>query len=113
MGKLRDLVVVTGTYESNGETKKRYENIGALMESNDGGQYIMLKRTFNPAGVPNPENRDSVLVGMFESNRDQQRPQASQQQGQQYHQQQQQQASQNMQAPGSAQPADFDSDIPF
>jgi hypothetical protein len=24
-----------------------------------------MKRTFNPAGVPNPENRDTIVVSMF------------------------------------------------
>lgn len=37
MPKLKDLAVVVGTYEKNGETKKRYQNIGALMSANDGG----------------------------------------------------------------------------
>ena len=31
---------------------------------NDNGQFLMLKRTFNPAGVPG--DRDTVLVSMFE-----------------------------------------------
>ena len=64
--KLYDLTVKTGEYtDSSGATKGRYENIGSVME-NDKGQFMMLKRTFNPAGVPNSDGRDSVLVSMFE-----------------------------------------------
>lgn len=39
--------------------------MGTLMEGNDGGQVILLKRTFNPAGVPNPDGRDTVMLSMF------------------------------------------------
>ena len=62
--KLFDLVVKVGEYTNNqGETKARYENIGSVMR-NDKGQFAMLKKTFNPAGVPG--DRDSILVSMFE-----------------------------------------------
>jgi len=64
--KIKDLAVKTGTYQAGGATKNRYENIGSLMQSDDGSQFIIMKRTFNPAGVPNPENKDSVLVSVFD-----------------------------------------------
>jgi len=31
---------------------------------------MILDRTFNPAGVPNPDNKSSVLVSMFKADRD-------------------------------------------
>ena len=85
MQKLYDLAVKTGEYQnSQGETKGRYENIGSLMQ-NENGQFLILKRTFNPAGVPNPDCKDSVLVSCFEPKNDnqqqrQQQPRQSQQQ---------------------------------
>lgn len=73
--KLYDLVVKTGEYVSNGETKGRYENVGSMMQG-DNGQFMILKRTFNPAGVANPENKDSVIVSCFEpKDQNQQAPQ--------------------------------------
>lgn len=42
-----DLAVKTGEYESNGQTKGRYENIGKVLR-NDNGQFMLLKKTFNP-----------------------------------------------------------------
>lgn len=67
MRKLYDLAVKTGEYtDRNGDTKGRWQNVGSVIEGSDGGQFIMLDRTFNPAGVPNPDNRSSVLVSMFE-----------------------------------------------
>lgn len=63
--KIKDLAVVTGTYQSNGETKKRYANVGALMES-DNGQFLMLNAHFNPAGVPRKDGSESILVSMFD-----------------------------------------------
>jgi len=95
--KLYDVCVKTGSYTNNqGETKNRYENIGTVMQGDDGGQFMLLKTTFNPAGVPNPENRDTVMCSMFEprtqdmQNQLQQPPaqqQAPQMQPQQYPQQ--------------------------
>ena len=64
--KLQDIAVKTGEYtNAQGETKGRYENIGSLMQGDD-GQFLILKRTFNIAGVPNPENKDSVIASLFE-----------------------------------------------
>lgn len=61
-----DVCVRVGTYEKNGETKSRYENIGAKWEKEDGGTFVTIKRTFNPAGVPNPDNKDSIILSIFE-----------------------------------------------
>lgn len=62
--KLYDLAVKTGSYtDSQGNDKGRYENIGAMLEG-DKGPFLMLKRTFNPAGVNS--DRESILVSMFE-----------------------------------------------
>jgi len=63
MIKKYDLAVKVGQYTTRtGETKNRYENIGAIMEG-DNGQFMFLKRTFNPAGVNS--DKESILVSMF------------------------------------------------
>lgn len=65
MKKVFDLAVKTGSYtNAAGEQKNRYENVGSIMEG-DSGQFIILNRTFNPAGVPNPDNKSSVIISMF------------------------------------------------
>ena len=65
--KTHDLAVKTGTYtDRNGNEKGRWQNVGSVLETNDGGRVILLNRTFNPAGVPNPEGRDTVMLSMFE-----------------------------------------------
>ncbi len=75
--KKYDLAVVTGTYTDNsGAQKNRYQNVGAVMEKEDGGTFIMLERWFNPAGVPNPDNRSNLLLSMFPP-KDQQQQQQS------------------------------------
>jgi len=49
--KKYDICAVTGEYtNSQGETKKRYLNVGAVLDSGD-GPYIVLEKWFNPAGV--------------------------------------------------------------
>ncbi len=73
--KTHDLVVKVGEYTTrDGQTKARYEQVGALMQG-DNGPFVMLKRTFNPAGVPS-DGRDNILVSAFEPRNDGQRQQA-------------------------------------
>ena len=64
MAKLFDLVVKTGSYtNNNGEEKARYKNVGACMEGREGGMFLLLDRTFNPAGVGEGE---ACIVSMFD-----------------------------------------------
>lgn len=66
MKRVYDLAVKTGTYQKDGQTKNRYEKIGNIFEG-DNGMFMVLNRTFNPAGVPNPDNKTSVIVSMFQA----------------------------------------------
>jgi len=67
--KVYDLSVKTGTYESNGETKGRYQNIGVMLEKDDRGRFIIMEPWFNPAGVPHEAGK-GVMVSMFEPRQD-------------------------------------------
>lgn len=65
--KIYDLGVKTGTYtDANGETKGRWENVGSVLQMDDGGKLILLKRSFNPAGVPFKDGSDQIALAMFE-----------------------------------------------
>lgn len=73
MAKLYDLAVKTGTYQKDGETKNRYQNIGAIIEGNH-GPYMLLERTFNPAGVAGQDDRSSVIISLFKVKGDRAEP---------------------------------------
>lgn len=65
--KLYDITAVTGEYtDRNGQQKKRYQNVGAVMQGQNGGQYIVLERWFNPAGLPDQQGRGSVILSCYE-----------------------------------------------
>lgn len=65
--KVGDICVKVSSYtDKDGNTKNRYENIGNVFEKEDGGKFYTLKRTFSPAGVPNPDNKDSVILSIFD-----------------------------------------------
>lgn len=65
--KVYDLSVVVGQYQDGGQTKNRYQNIGVVMAKDDGGKFILLERSFNPAGIPHdPAKGNSIMVSMFE-----------------------------------------------
>lgn len=63
MTKVFDLAVKVGTYQKDGETKNRYKNVGSVMQG-EHGQFLLLDKTFNPAGVMT--DKDSVMISMFE-----------------------------------------------
>ena len=65
--KTHDLAVKVGSYtNSEGNEKGRYINVGLVLHDDDGKSMILLNRTFNPAGVPNPDNKDTVIISKFE-----------------------------------------------
>ena len=105
--KLYDLAVKTGEYKANdGSVKGRWQNIGAVMQSDDGSKFIMLAKWFNPAGVPDLNGKgatsESILLSMFPpKDKDGQQQPA-----------QQTQQTQRAPAPAGG-PADMDDDIPF
>lgn len=63
---ISDVCVKVGTYEKDGKTVNKYENVGAKWQKDDNSTFVTLKRTFNPAGVPNPDNKDSIILAIFD-----------------------------------------------
>lgn len=66
MKKKYDLAVKTGTYEKNGETKNKYQNVGVVMEKDDGSKFLLIDPLFNFGAVRREDGRDMVIVSMFE-----------------------------------------------
>ncbi len=80
MKKIKDLAVKTGSYTTkDGETKNKYENIGAIVEGQDGSKFMFLKRSFNPAGVPFKDGSTDIIVSLFDVKKDGEAPQQAQQ----------------------------------
>jgi hypothetical protein len=80
--KLYDLAVKTGEYTTQGgETKARWQNVGSVFQGQDGGQFILLSKWFNPAGVPDLSGKggDSIIVSCFEPRQDGERQAPAQQ----------------------------------
>jgi len=74
--KRYDIVAKTGTYtNAQGEEKNRYLNVGAVIQGQN-GPYIMLNKTFNPAGLAEPD-RESIILSLFEAKQRDSAPQAS------------------------------------
>ena len=105
--KTHDLVITTGEYQDRqtGQTKRRYQTVGALMQG-DNGPFIMLAKWFNPAGAFDSRGGENLLISCFEPR------QQGQQAQQQRPAQQQQPAPQNNQHKSSG-GEEWDSDIPF
>lgn len=65
--KVKDIVVRVREYQDrDGNNKAQWANVGTLMRGDDGNEFILLDRHFNPAGIANPENRGNVLLSMFD-----------------------------------------------
>src|SRR4030066_1563551 len=64
--KIYDLAVATRRYtDRDGKEKSSYENVGSVLEMDDGGRMILLKGSFSPAGVPFKDGSDQVIISMF------------------------------------------------
>jgi hypothetical protein len=58
--------VKVGSYtDKDGKQKNKYVNVGSVFKDDNGHPFMLMDRTFNPAGCPNPDNRDSVLISFF------------------------------------------------
>lgn len=65
--KKYDIAVKTGSYTgSDGTPKSRYQNVGALMENDDGQPFLVLVRWFNPSGVEYTPGKDAIILSLFE-----------------------------------------------
>jgi len=79
MAKKYDLVVKVGEYTDNqGQTKGRFKNVGVMMDGQN-GPYLLLDRTFNPAGVGGNDGRESIIISMYEPKQDGNQPSQAQQ----------------------------------
>lgn len=66
MAKKYDLAVKVGSYtDRDGKEKNKWQNIGVVLDGKY-GPYILLNRSFNPAGVPCDPSSDVISVSMFE-----------------------------------------------
>lgn len=73
--KVYDLVVTTGQYvDKQGNQKREYETIGTVFQGQK-GMYAIMKKTFNPAGVPS--DRSSFFVNFYEPRDRNQAPRAN------------------------------------
>ena len=62
--KLYDVCAGTRRYTSNGQEKTAYENIGAIIMS-ENRPYMMLKAHFNPAAIQRKESSESITLSHF------------------------------------------------
>jgi len=67
--KIKDLAVKVSEYtDKTGAKKGRWQNVGAVMQGDDGSKFIMLAKWFNPAGVQDLSGKggESLLLSMFD-----------------------------------------------
>ena len=72
--KTHNLAIPAGQYvDKNGQTKTKWENVGAVFQADCGKSFVTLKRTFNPAGVPlddKESNRENIIINLFNAEKD-------------------------------------------
>ena len=114
MAKVYDLVIKTSEYTDNqNQVKGKYTKLGVVMSGQDGGQFMLLEPCVDIAGclmlqnimasAKGQQERDSVMVSMFEPQQQGQQPQGNNnQQPQQGQPQQQPQGQQQPQPQGNA-----------
>lgn len=66
--KIGDLAIKVGEYEKDGQKKGEYENVGALMQGDDGNEFVLLNNSaLNPslAMIANRDRKRRVLISVF------------------------------------------------
>lgn len=63
--KIYDLAVKVGSYQKDGQEKGRYQNIGAVLQKDDGGKFLIIESWFNPAGIAHEPGK-GIMVSMFD-----------------------------------------------
>ena len=68
--KIKNLSVKTREYKDrDGNSKANYQNVGAIMENDNGKQFMLIDKFINFAGLPDfsgKENSASLLVNIFD-----------------------------------------------
>lgn len=65
MKKLYDVVAKVGEYQKDGDTKARWQTVGAVLEG-ENGPFMLLAKWFNPAGVIDAKGGESVMLSLFQ-----------------------------------------------
>lgn len=110
--KTHDLAIKVGEYEVNGEKKGRYKNVGAIMQNEDGGTFVLFDATCLPMEIQylaNPKRQDKVIISAFEPRQNNDGGKA---QGKGQQQQSGSKGRQISNNPDDRRP-DFDDEIPF
>lgn len=70
--RVKNAVVKVGSYQdrNTGETKGSFKSVGSLMRNDDGTHFLILDRTFNPAGVADPQGRGSIIINLWDDRED-------------------------------------------
>lgn len=80
MSKKYDVVAAVGQYvDQSGQQKTKFENVGAVIQNSNGGFNLLLNKTFNPAGLAQPD-KESVILSLFEPQQRAQQAMPAQQQ---------------------------------
>lgn len=65
--KKYEVVAKIGSWtDKEGKSKNKYLNVGTVFQNDDNRMFMVLNRSFNPAGVPNPENKEAVILSFFD-----------------------------------------------
>ena len=68
--KVKNLSVKTREYTKDGVKKANWQNIGVIMENDQGKQFILIDRWVNLAGLPDfsdKPNPSAVMVNIFDA----------------------------------------------
>lgn len=64
--KIKDAAVVTSKFNSNGQDKSRWTNVGALFQNDDGSMFLSLNAFFNFSALQRKDGSDRVIIGLFD-----------------------------------------------
>lgn len=62
--KKYDVSAKVGSYQKDGQTKAIWKTVGQVRDDGN-GEYLLLDKTFNPAGIPCEPHKDQISLSLF------------------------------------------------
>jgi hypothetical protein len=62
--KKYDVSAKVGSYQKDGQSKAIWKTVGQIRDDGN-GEYLLLDKTFNPAGIPCEPHKDQISLSLF------------------------------------------------
>ena len=78
---MKRIMIANGKYVKDGQEKSKWVEVGVIMTSQNGNEFVLLDPTVNLAGFPREAGKDKLIASIFDDANQQPRQQQQSQYG--------------------------------